>query len=662
VALDAIAQQQASSGAKSASRVAHSIAMLPHRGFPWLARIATVMVACALACQPARPPTSDVTAASRDRTAALPPILDGLRTEHPRLLATRDDLEQLRQRVRSDPHIAAWAQSILKEANLLLRQPPARYEIPDGKRLLTTSRRVLRRIQTLAMAYWLSDDRAYVRRAWEELSAVAAFKDWNPSHFLDTAEMTHAVALGYDWLYAAWSPTQRKVLVDAIVRLGLEPGLRAYRGEGGEGWWGHASNNWNQVCNAGLVIGALAVADEHPSLAASIIEAAIKSLPIAMAAYAPDGGISEGPGYWEYASTYTAFLLGSLETSLGRDFGVAEAKGFAETIQYPLYMTGPSGKQFAYADMDAARSISPLALWWLARHTNQPLYARIARRLAKPTAYDLLNVRPDDFADPDLSKVPLDKYWRGLEAVSMRGAWGDPNTTFVAFKAGTNKLDHGHLDLGTFVLDALGEQWIVDLGSDDYNLPGYFGDRRFDYYRTRAEGHNTLVVGAGTGPDQDPAARASLTRVSFTPDRAFAIADLTSAYAGRATSVRRGVALVHRKDVVIHDEVRATKPTSVWWFMHTRAHIELGRDGRSAVLKQNGKRIFVTITVPSSARVSVVDARPLAGMPDPAGQNLNAAYHKLAINVPYAASYEIEVTLSPERTGSSGSSKLLDDW
>jgi hypothetical protein len=355
-------------------------------------------------------------------------------------------------------------------------------------------------------------------------------------------------------------------------------------------------------------------------------------------------------------------MLGSLETSLGSTFGVAETDGLSETIQYPVYMTGPTGKQFAYADMDTTRSILPLALWWLSRHTHQPLYARVARSVARPTPFDLLYVRPDDFADPDMSKVPLDKYWRGLEAVSMRGSWTDSNTTFVAFKAGTNAVNHGHLDLGTFVLDAVGEQWIVDLGSDDYNLPGYFGKRRFDYYRTRAEGHNTLVLGEGAGPDQDPAARASMTRVSFAADRAFAIADLTPAYADRATSVRRGIALVRRKDVVVHDEVRATKPTSVRWFMHTRAQIELGSDGRSAVLKQNGKRMFVTITAPSSAQVSVVDARPLPGSPDPTGQNLNAGYQKLAIDVPSATTVEIDVRLSPDAGTSGESSKSLDEW
>ena len=60
----------------------------------------------------------------------------------------------------------------------------------------------------------------------------------------------------------------------------------------------------------------------------------------------------------------------------------------------------------------------------------------------------------------------------------MRSDWLDPSAMFVGIKAGTNRVNHSHLDLGTFVLDALGQRWAVDLGGDNYNLPGYFGNKR----------------------------------------------------------------------------------------------------------------------------------------------------------------------------------------
>ena len=64
------------------------------------------------------------------------------------------------------------------------------------------------RTYTLALMYRLHGDRRYVDRLWRDLDAVAAFPDFNPKHFLDTAEMTHALGVAYDWLYDAWSDLQ----------------------------------------------------------------------------------------------------------------------------------------------------------------------------------------------------------------------------------------------------------------------------------------------------------------------------------------------------------------------------------------------------------------------------------------------------------------------
>ena len=94
---------------------------------------------------------------------------------------------------------------VKKSADKILAAPVSKYEKPDGRRLLSVSRRVLDRVRTLALVHRLEGDPRYADRAWKELEAAAAFPDWNPAHFLDTAEMTHAFALGYDWLYDRWT-------------------------------------------------------------------------------------------------------------------------------------------------------------------------------------------------------------------------------------------------------------------------------------------------------------------------------------------------------------------------------------------------------------------------------------------------------------------------
>ncbi len=139
-------------------------------------------------------------------------------------------------------------------------------------------------------------------------------------------------------------------------------------------------------------------------------------------------------------------------------------------------------------------------------------------------------------------------------------------------------MNHNHLDLGSFVLDALGQRWAVDLGADDYNLPGYFGGQRYTYYRLRAEGHNTLVLNPGQGPDQDPRPTARIARFVSEPDRAIRP---RRPHAGLRTSTRSGssagVALLDRRRVLVQDEVEADKPVDLWWFMHTPADDHAGR-------------------------------------------------------------------------------------
>ena len=55
----------------------------------------------------------------------------------------------------------------------------------------------------------------------------------------------------------------------------------------------------------------------------------------------------------------------------------------------------------------------------------------------------------------------------------------DAEALFIGFKAGDNRVNHSHLDLGTFVLDALGQRWAIDLGGG-IGVPDKPGDAPFD--------------------------------------------------------------------------------------------------------------------------------------------------------------------------------------
>ncbi|MBM4086888.1 MAG: coagulation factor 5/8 type domain-containing protein, partial [Planctomycetes bacterium] len=478
----------------------------------------------------------------------------------------------------------------------------------------------------------------------------AAFPDWNPRHFLDTAEMTNALALGYDWVYDVLSADDRATIRTAIVEKGLKPGQQVYAKASG---WHKSIHNWNQVCNGGLTVGALAIADEEPELARGIIQSARASIPLAMKSFAPDGGCPEGPGYWGYATRYNVFYLAALQTALGTDFGLKKLPGFADAGMFRIHSVGPLGETFNFADA-GNKAGTTMQMMWFAREFDRPLYAAFERQItgSRPDIGHLLWFDGRGQAPHD-DDPPRDAIFRGVNVAFLRSAWGDPNAFFIGFKGGDNKANHSHLDLGTFVLDALGQRWALDLGGDDYNLPGYFGVMRWTYYRLRTEGHNTLTL---DGENQLATGSAPLAAFLSTPQRSFAVADLTGGYKAKATSVRRGIALLNRSQVVVQDELQAPQPVEVVWNFHTQAKLVV--QGDRATLVRGPAKMEARILSPADARFEIVSANP----PPPQRQQPDVS--NLTVRLPQKATQtRIVVLLQPlDSTTSPPAIEPLNAW
>ncbi len=593
-------------------------------------------------------------APAADSAVSIPPadqILKTLRPEHPRLMLTQEKLASLKQQIKQDKLLAQWYAGLQKSAEKTLGHKPSIYEIPDGRRLLSVSRRVKERVRLLAFVYRLSGDKRFADRAWQELSAAAAFPDWNPKHFLDTAEMTHALALGYDWLYDCWTADQRQVLREAIVTKGFKPALAVYKKGRG---WAKGDNNWNQVCNGGIGMGALALADVEPELAKRLLHAGLNSLPRAMHHYAPDGGGTEGVTYWDYGARYNVLLLDSLQTALGTDFGLAEIDGFCQSGDYQMFMAGASRYSFNFGDCGYRRMSTPQH-FWLASRFDQPRHSwyrleEMQRPKAKGNVLDLLwYCDMGRQFDPDT--MALDKHFRVAECASMRSSWTDPDALVVGILAGKNSTNgHRHLELGSLIIEALGERWIVDLGTEHETYMRHLNKNgRYDYYRTRAEGNNTLVINPKRAIDQRIDAVTKIGRFESTPARCEALIDLTSAYADDAKSVRRTIAMIDRKQVQVCDDIETKGPAELWSFFHTKAKVDLADDGRTAVLSQGGKQFVVQLLEPADAVIQVMQAAPLPTSPDPKPKQAdNSDSRKLAVHLEGVTKTRMVWTFTPK--------------
>ena len=582
-------------------------------------------------------------AAEPEPKAPEPGVLASLRPGHPRLLVLDDDIARLKRQIKDDRTAAKYFEHIRDDGDKMLTEPPVE-RVLIGPRLLSVSRKVVERVTTLGGLYRLTGEEKYAKRCRDEMLAAAKFSDWNPSHFLDVAEMTNALGIGYDWIYPTLTDGERGIIRSAIIRKGLEPGLKVYQSPRG---WHTRTNNWNQVCNGGLTVGALAIADEEPDVARQIITNARESIPLAMNQFAPDGGCIEGPGYWSYATRYTCFYLAAIQTALNTDFGFLDSPGFRNTGLFRIHTIGPLNRTFNFADA-GENAGNASQMFYLARSLNRPFYAAHERRFvtARAKGIDAFHLLWFDADEGDIS-IGTSSIFRGVEVATFRSAWDDVNAAFVGFKGGDNAASHANLDLGSFVYDANGVRWAQDLGPDDYNLPGYFGKQRWTYYRLRTEGQNTITL---DGENQNLTGKAKIVTFSGGPERKFAVADLSDGYSGQATRVTRGVALIG-KQLLVQDEIEAPTPVEVIWHMHTPAKIVLDADGKHAVLTQGGKSLEAYVAGEAGARfeVAVADPPPPVEPDPPMRAKATRNSQKLIVRLPEKVTKALlVVTLVPE--------------
>lgn len=541
--------------------------------------------------------------------------LDKVEHVHPRLFFDTSEEAALKAKIESDPLLQRAFAYIVADAEGLLEAEPVKRE-KVGKRLLGVSRTCLQRVMSLSFAYRLTGEKSYLARAEREMVAAANFEDWNPSHFLDVAEMTTALAIGYDWLYNDLDADARDTIRQAIIDKGLRTSLEG-------GWWVTTDNNWNQVCHGGLTLGALAVLEDEPDLAKQIIARGLKNLPRAMHEYEPDGVYPEGPSYWKYGTTYNVILIDALESVLGTDFGLADRAGFMRSADFYMQASGPTGLFFNFSDCGTRGGVAPAMYWFAERRQDPSLLWRERQELAafvrdEPgTGASLGRTFPMLLIWSGKQGEPTDPgalHWKGDGRTPIalhRSGWGIDDT-YLGIKGGSPSTNHAHMDTGSFVLDMNGVRWAVDLGSQSYNSLeskgiGIWGKKqdseRWTVFRLNNFSHNTLVVDDQL---QRVDGHAPITHFSDSPSNPFSIVDMTPVYEGQLKQAHRGFRL-QSKAVLVQDELQSTDhDTTVRWGMATRAHVELHKDG-SATLSDSDKTLTLRVLAPKNVKLSLID-------------------------------------------------------
>lgn len=538
---------------------------------------------------------------------------------HPRILLQKGEEKTLKKVIMKDVIWKEIHQSLLDEAKEIVKLP-VNERIKIGRRLLSVSRENLRRIFILSYAYRMSGENEFLKRAEDEMLKAASFSDWNPSHFLDVGEMTMALAIGYDWLYPKLSVQTRSIIEKAIIEKGLKPSFdERYN------WFVNVAHNWGQVCHAGVAYGALAVWEKESELSQAVINRAVDKLSIPMKHYAPDGAYPEGIGYWDYGTSFNAMFLSAIERAFGTDFGLSQLPGFLKTGEYILHAVTPSLRNFAYSDNGGNAFLAPTMFWFYDKtkdasilYNQVQLYKRDGqKRIRKNRLAPAMLIWGASASLTNIEK-PSQLLWKAQgdnPVCFMRSSWDEASAIYVGMKMGSPSVNHGHMDVGSFLLEANGVLWGMDMGGEEYNRLETRGidlwnsrqnSQRWDVYRYNNLAHNTLSFNRKY---QEVKGKAQIDGYSDLENNMYVISDLTSVYEGQVKSVKRAVSLVNKEYVVVEDLIEATKRFAMMtWTMVTPASAKIVSNN-VMLLEKEGKKLYIRVEGPKDVRWHISPAQ-----------------------------------------------------
>lgn len=553
---------------------------------------------------------------------------------HPRLLLRMEDFARMRSAIESDSRLAAVHQYIIDRAEYLLAQEPLTYQ-KVGKRLLNVSRAAIDRILNLSYLYRMTGEERYLAKAEATINEVSSFPDWNQSeHYLDVAEMAFGVAIGLDWLDQELQQSTKDKAKHALKAYAFDTCMT----DDGD-IFRRSMSNWNQVCTAGLISAAIACYEDDPSAMAEVIDVLVENNKThGMTIYNTDGNYSEGYTYWAYGTTYQVITMAALENIFGHDGGLKESvSGFAKTGMWIMFMEGPSGECFNFSDSNAP--VYPrLPLWYMSSFYKDAslLYKELSKidNGSYGKSFDERRFLPLVlvFADASLLKrniyPPVQKVWFGGETVETHPTvlihtnMSDTSKDyFFAMKGGRASTSHSHMDGGSFVFDAHGMRWAMDLGLQKYSdLEEYgidlwnFGKNstRWNVFRLNNLSHNVITVNGNIYHNEGGA---FLDKKYYTENPG-ALGGRCTCYAANrnikpdndiVNPLIRTAELVSRGEsyeLVVTDELTAAdgKTPHVSWSITTPAVAEILSD-KCIRLSQGGKVMYLTNSEASGAKL-----------------------------------------------------------
>jgi len=598
-------------------------------------------------------------------------VISNIRQEQPRLVLNADIEKILRTKLQSDPVVKNIYEAIRLNAESIFDKPFLE-RIKIGRRLLSVSREMLYRINMLGMVYRIEKDPRILERIDGEVKAVCQFSDWNPSHYLDVGEMAMAVAIALDWTAGDLPKSTIDMAIDALIEKGIQPSYSTAKGS--NTGWINGNNNWNQVCNGGMIAASIAIAERDPELAAKTIKRSIDGLPHALEEYGPDGVYPEGSTYWGYGTVFSVVTNAMLESAFGTDFGLGDYPAFKESALFRVLMNAPSGWYYNFADCGDQRSENgDITLAWFASKTGDELFYERNRLLRSPSKIGKLRrldgaglVWLAQYEKIKESNLPIAWKGEGSNPVAVfTGGTDDPYGYYFGGKGGRGTVNHGNMDGGSFIFELNGVRWVFDPGNQSYNTLEQTG---FDLWNKSQDserwtllnkgnfGHSTLTVN-----NQLHVVDGKATIIDFkdgeTPQVTF---DLSPTFEGQLKSAQRTFTKDSNVSLVIDDKIEVSDETElITWQLMTTLDVEITSNGATLSKPEYSsntpvKKLYIENLSHSDIQMNVVSLDPPPLELDRRIENLKRIELKIPASLAESGKLDIKVKLRGQKNWREG--------
>lgn len=607
--------------------------------------------------------------------------------QHPRILYTSDDVDYMLDKIDSDSEWKKAYNSTIEAANaILLVDFSDKEKAADGDPKQLAARDDFQKNEIiLAEAYFLTGDQKYAAKGVEIMKNFCRWETMGND--LGAGHWAAGMGIGFDTFYNYMNSSKEgrediQFIKESIKRLPYASYIPKYDGSKDAGCVDDRGNFLGPVCG-GLMILGLAVCDEEDMQAQTgyLMENVIKSLGIAVSLFSPDGGYFESVSYGGYMLGNLTIAINALFNSCKTDYGLGSPRGFTDAGDSFTYLQSPDDA-FNFHDCEEWYCLNDIREFFAYRY-NKPETAELAkiqkflgghdRDLHSLYYYD--RAVKDKGLMPDVSAMPNDKYFHGIQTGTFASSRLVSNPVFAGFHGGLTSIQHDMLDLGSFIFESDNYRWAIDLGRDGYSLPDYFSMGGYRIYRKRPEGENCIVLNPQVESDfyygQQVGALAECYKLDLNkPKGAFAAMDLTEAYERDVTKYTRGYYFGdNRTSLTVQDELSLKGDTELYWFMHTKADIEIIDNTKAKFTADDGSGKTLTVDIHCNIpdyTVKVMESEPLPSSPVVAGQGSNAGTRKLAIYAPNATGdVQISVKLSPDSYSDSYTALEyvpIDEW